>query len=40
MASVERLSRHGDTYDQTFVRLELLVRRPDVSDAEPTDTSG
>lgn len=26
--AVERLRRHDGSYDQTFVRLELLVRRP------------
>lgn len=28
---VDRLRRHDGTYDQTFVRLEILVRRPDGS---------
>ncbi len=39
VASVDRLRRHDGSYDQTFVRLELLVRRPDVSDAKPTGTN-
>lgn len=29
MAGVDRLRRHDDTYDLTFVRLEVLARRPD-----------
>jgi hypothetical protein len=33
VASVGRLRRHDGSYDQTFVRLELLVRPPDVPDA-------
>lgn len=28
---VDRLRRHDDTYDQTFVRLEILARHPDGS---------
>jgi ubiquinone/menaquinone biosynthesis C-methylase UbiE len=28
IGAVERLRRHDGTYDQTFVRLELLLRRP------------
>lgn len=29
VASAERLRRHDETYDQTFVRLELLARKPE-----------
>jgi hypothetical protein len=39
VASVDRLRRHDGSYDQTFVRLELLVRPPDVPDAKPTGTN-
>ncbi len=38
VASIDRLRRHDGSYDQTFVRLGLLVRRPDEVDAKPTRT--
>ncbi|HET8591673.1 MAG TPA: hypothetical protein VFM01_18695, partial [Nakamurella sp.] len=28
VGAVDRLRRHDGSYDQTFVRLEILVRRP------------
>ena len=36
VASIDRLRRHDGSYDQTFVRLELLVRRPDEIDDTST----
>ena len=36
VASVEGLRRHDGSFDQTFVRLEVLVRRPHDSDAKPS----
>ena len=38
VASIDRLRRHDGSYDQTFVRLELLVRRPDEVAAKSTRT--